>query len=82
MVPATSLFDLLLQAVAEFSALVKKHNAERAAKGFSCRTQLVAMLFCQLAHLLPGQAVHLRLRIHGLTNAFTPNKCLFLAPFE
>jgi hypothetical protein len=34
----------------EFAALVKKHNAERAAKGFSCRTQLVAMLFCQLAH--------------------------------
>jgi hypothetical protein len=29
---------------------VKKHSAERAAKGFSCRTQLVAMLFCQLAH--------------------------------
>jgi hypothetical protein len=34
----------------EFAALVKKHSAERAAKGFSCRTQLVAMLFCQLAH--------------------------------
>src|SRR4051794_14207739 len=34
----------------EFAALVKKHNAERGAKGFSCRTQLVAMLFCQLAH--------------------------------
>jgi hypothetical protein len=29
---------------------VKKHNAEKAAKGFRCRTQLVAMLFCQLAH--------------------------------
>jgi hypothetical protein len=30
--------------------VVKKHNAERGAKGFSCWTQLVAMLFCQLAH--------------------------------
>jgi hypothetical protein len=29
---------------------VKKHNAERGAKGFSCWTQLVSMLFCQLAH--------------------------------
>jgi hypothetical protein len=29
---------------------VKKHSAERAAKDFICRAQLVAMLFCQLAH--------------------------------
>jgi hypothetical protein len=52
MVQAMSLFNQLLQhfPVPEFAALVKKHNAERAAKGFSCRTQLVAMLFCQLAH--------------------------------
>jgi hypothetical protein len=28
----------------------KRHSAERAAKGFSCRAQLVAMLFFQLAH--------------------------------
>jgi hypothetical protein len=34
----------------EFGALVKKHNAERGAKGFSCWTQFVSMLFCQLAH--------------------------------
>jgi len=47
-----SLFNQLLQHFPrlEFAALVKKHRAERAAKGFSCRTQLVAMLFCQLAH--------------------------------
>jgi hypothetical protein len=47
-----SLFNQLLQHFPslEFAALVKKHHAERAAKGFSCRTQLVAMLFCQLAH--------------------------------
>ncbi|MDQ1471760.1 MAG: hypothetical protein QOJ99_3240 [Bryobacterales bacterium] len=52
MVQAMSLFDKLMQHFPslEFAALVKKHNAERAAKGFSCRTQLVAMLFCQLAH--------------------------------
>jgi hypothetical protein len=52
MVQAMSLFNQLLKhfPVLEFAALVKKHSAERAAKGFSCRTQLVAMLFCQLAH--------------------------------
>jgi|SRR5579872_8795 len=52
MVQAMSLFNQLLQHFPslEFAALVKKHNAERAAKGFGCRTQLVAMLFCQLAH--------------------------------
>ena len=52
MVQAMSLFNQLLQHFPklEFAALVKKHNAERAAKGFSCRAQLVAMLFCQLAH--------------------------------
>ena len=52
MVQAMSLFNQLLQHFPrlEFAALVKKHNAERASKGFSCRAQLVAMLFCQLAH--------------------------------
>ena len=52
MVQAMSLFNQLLQHFPslEFTGLVKKHSAERAAKGFSCRTQLVAMLFCQLAH--------------------------------
>jgi Transposase DDE domain/Domain of unknown function (DUF4372) len=52
MVQAMSLFNQLLQHFPslEFAALVKKHKAERAAKGFSSRTQLVAMLFCQLAH--------------------------------
>src|ERR1700674_2769827 len=55
MVQAMSLFNQLLQHFPslEFAALVKKHHAERAAKGFSCRTQLVAMLFCQLAHADP-----------------------------
>jgi hypothetical protein len=52
MVQAMSLFNQLLQHFPslEFAGLVKKHNAERGAKGFGCRTQLVAMLFCQLAH--------------------------------
>lgn len=52
MVQAMSLFNQLLQHFPrlEFGALVNKHNAERGAKGFSCWTQLVSMLFCQLAH--------------------------------
>ena len=52
MVQAMSLFNQLLQHFPslEFAALAKKHGAERGAKGFSSRTQLVAMLFCQLAH--------------------------------
>lgn len=52
MLQAMSLFNQLLQHFPslEFAALVKKHGAERGAKGFTCRTQLVAMLFCQLAH--------------------------------
>jgi hypothetical protein len=29
---------------------VKKHAAERDAKGYSCWTQFVSMLFCQLGH--------------------------------
>ena len=52
MVQAASLFNQLLQHFprTEFGALVKKHEAERSAKGFGCWTQLVSMLFCQLAH--------------------------------
>jgi hypothetical protein len=51
-VQITSLFHQLLQHFprTEFGALVKKHEAERNAKGFGCWTQLVSMLFCQLAH--------------------------------
>jgi hypothetical protein len=52
MVQVASLFNQLLQHFPrlEFAALVKKHKAERAAKGFDCWTQFVAMLFCQLGH--------------------------------
>jgi hypothetical protein len=44
------LFNQLLQHFprTEFAALVKKHAAERDAKGFTCWTQFVSMLFCQL----------------------------------
>lgn len=81
MVQAASLFNQLLQIFprAEFAALVKKHQAERHAKGFKCWTQFVAMIFCQLAHAdslrdicnglacSEGKLVHL-----GIANA--PNK--------
>ncbi|MGO8786008.1 MAG: DUF4372 domain-containing protein, partial [Terriglobia bacterium] len=52
MVQVASLFNQLLQHFPrlEFAALVKKHQAERAAKGFGCWTQFVAMMFCQLGH--------------------------------
>lgn len=51
MVPASSLFNQLLHHFPrnEFAALVKKHKAEHRAKGFTCWTQFVSMLFCQLA---------------------------------
>lgn len=52
MIKAASLFSQLLHHFprTEFAHLVSKHQAERRAKGFSCWTQLVAMLFCHLAH--------------------------------
>lgn len=51
-IQVASLFNQLLQHFprTEFASLVKKHDAEHGAKGFSCWTQLVSMLFCQLAH--------------------------------
>ncbi len=52
MVQVASMFNQLLHHFPrlEFAALVKKHKAERAAKGFDCWTQFVSMLFCQLGH--------------------------------
>src|SRR6266853_5915472 len=81
MLQVASLFNQLLQHFprTEFAALVKKHQAERAAKGFTCWTQFVSMTFCQLAHAdslreicnglacSEGKLVHL-----GVANA--PNK--------
>ena len=62
-VQVASLFNQLLQHFprTEFAALVKKHAAERAAKGFSCWTQFVSMLFCPL-----GRADSLREICNGL----------------
>jgi hypothetical protein len=58
-----SIFAQLLQFLprAEFAAAVGQHKAERHARGFSCWTQLVAMLFCQL-----GRAQSLREIVGGL----------------
>jgi hypothetical protein len=63
MVQVASLFNQLLQHFprTEFAALVKKHGAERAAKGFTCWTQFVSMVFCQL-----GRADSLREICNGL----------------
>jgi hypothetical protein len=62
-VQVASLFNQLLQHFprTEFAALVKKRDAERAAKGFTCWSQFVAMLFCQL-----GRADSLREICNGL----------------
>jgi len=59
----SSLFSQLLHHFprSEFDHLVRKHNAEKCAKGFSCWTQFVAMLFCQL-----GRADSLREICNGL----------------
>jgi hypothetical protein len=47
-----SLFSQILQLFSrlEFESSVRKHKAERHARGFTCWGQLVAMLFCQLGH--------------------------------
>ena len=51
MVQVASLFNQLLKHFPrmEFAGLVRKHGAEHRAKGFTCWTQFVAMLFCQLS---------------------------------
>ncbi|MFW5732886.1 MAG: DUF4372 domain-containing protein [Planctomycetota bacterium] len=51
MVSAASLFAQMLSLVSrrDFARAVGRREAEKAAKGFSCWDQFVAMLFCQLA---------------------------------
>jgi hypothetical protein len=51
MICTASLFSQLLGQFprTEFASLVKKHSAERGAKGFTCWTQFVSMLFCQVS---------------------------------
>lgn len=46
---------------AEFAEIVSRHGGERSAKGFTCWTQFVAMMFCQL-----GRAQSLREIADGL----------------
>lgn len=52
MIKVASLFSQLLLHFPrnEFAQLVVKHQAERQAKGFTCWTQLVSMLFCHMAN--------------------------------
>ncbi len=47
-----SIFSQILQLIPrlEFEAAVRKHQAERHARGFSSWSQFIAMLFCQLGH--------------------------------
>ena len=81
MIQAASLFNQLLRHFprAEFAALVRKHDAERGAKGFTCWAQLVAMLFCQMARadslreICNGLACSLGKLIH-LGIGVAPNK--------
>ena len=58
-----SIFSQILQLFSrlEFEAAVRKHKAERHARGFTCWGQFVAMLFCQL-----GRAQSLREICGGL----------------
>jgi hypothetical protein len=64
MLRVASLFSQLLKEFPrdEFEVLVKAHAAEKNAKGFTCWTQFVAMLFCQIA-----RADSLREICNGLT---------------
>ena len=47
-----SIFSQILSLIPRtvFDDAVKKHRAERHARGFSSRSQFIAMLFCQLGH--------------------------------
>jgi hypothetical protein len=58
----------------EFGRAVKKHSAERNAKGFTCWGQFVAMLFCQVA-----QMKSLREVCMGLASCEAPLKHLGLS---
>jgi hypothetical protein len=58
----------------EFARSVKKHSAERHAKGFTCWGQFVAMLFCQVAQLKSLREVCL-----GLASCEAPLKHLGLS---
>lgn len=61
----SSMFSQLLSIFSrtDFQRLVRDHGADKAAKGFDCWTQFVAMLFCQL-----GRAHSLREICQGLAS--------------
>ncbi len=52
MTRVSSIFSQILQLIPrlEFESAVRRHEAERHARGFSCWGQFIAMLFCQLGH--------------------------------
>jgi Domain of unknown function (DUF4372)/Transposase DDE domain len=52
MIRTASLFSQLLHEFPrlDFQYLIKKHQAEKGAKGFTCWMQFVAMMFCHLGH--------------------------------
>jgi len=60
-----SIFSQLLNCFSrtEFAGLVSRHKAERHARGFSCWSQFIAMMFCQL-----GRAHSLREICGGLAS--------------
>lgn len=66
MIPVASCFSQLLSLVdrGAFARAIRKHQAERGAKGFSCWDQFVAMLFCHM-----GAAHSLREICGGLATA-------------
>ena len=67
----TSLFSQILQLIprTSFERLVRETKAARYAKGFSCWTQCVAMLFCQFAQSKSLREISDGLRItHGKLN--------------
>jgi hypothetical protein len=81
MTPVCSIFSQLLQLIprGQFNQAVKQHKAERAAKGFTCWGQFVAMLFCQVAHMNSLREVCLGLAccedsLKQLGLGATPNK--------
>jgi hypothetical protein len=67
MVKQASLFSQVLCLVDRhhFEREVRRWNAERHAKGFSCWSQFVAMMFCQLA-----QAKSLREIVDGISDGY------------
>ncbi len=73
MTQACSVYSQLLQLFPrrQFAQLVKQHQAGFNAKGFPCREQFVAMLFCQAAHLNSLREVCL-----GLAGCESPPKHL------